>query len=81
MTNYLKMPKKQQVTALLALGWSYRRIEAETGVHRETVAGSDPKRAPTRDLEHRTGRGFPQRPRPSSFTVGGEERRRLNQRN
>ena len=46
MTNYLKMPKKQQVTALLALGWSYRRIEAETSVDRETVAGYDPNRAP-----------------------------------
>lgn len=46
MTNYLKMPKKQQVIALLALGWSYRRIEAETGVHRETVAGYDPNRPP-----------------------------------
>jgi hypothetical protein len=31
MPNYLKMPKKAQVLALLELGWSYRRIEAETG--------------------------------------------------
>ena len=38
MPNYLQMPKQQQVVALLALGWSYRRIEAETGVHRETVS-------------------------------------------
>jgi hypothetical protein len=37
MSNYLKMPKKSQVLALLELGWSYRRIEAETGVRRETV--------------------------------------------
>lgn len=41
MTNYLKMHKKQQVIALLELGWSYRRIEAETGVRRETVSGYD----------------------------------------
>src|SRR5436309_2043737 len=41
MTNYLKMPKKSQVFALLELGWSYRRIEAETGVRRETVSGYD----------------------------------------
>jgi len=41
MTNYLKMPKKSQVLALLELGWSYRRIEAETGVRRETVSGYD----------------------------------------
>ena len=32
MPNYLKMPKRSQVVALLELGWSYRRIEAETGV-------------------------------------------------
>lgn len=38
MANYLKMPKIQQVIALLALGWSFRRIERETGVHRETVS-------------------------------------------
>jgi transposase len=38
MANYLKMPKKQQVLALLDLGWSYRRIESETGIRRETVS-------------------------------------------
>jgi transposase len=41
MPHYLKMPKQQQVAALLALGWSYRRIEAETGVRRETVGRYD----------------------------------------
>ena len=41
MPNYLKMPKQQQVLALLELGWSYRRIEAETGVRRETVGRYD----------------------------------------
>ena len=41
MPNYLKMPKKAQVLALLELGWSYRRIEAETGVRRETVSRYD----------------------------------------
>jgi transposase len=41
MANYLKMPKKSQVLALLELGWSYRRIERETGVRRETVSGYD----------------------------------------
>ena len=44
MSNYLKMPKKAQVLALLELGWSYRRIEAETGVRRETVSGYDEAR-------------------------------------
>jgi len=41
MPNYLKMPKQQHVIALLALGWSYRRIEAETGTRRETVSRYD----------------------------------------
>lgn len=46
MGNYLKVDKKQQVLALLQLGWSYRRIEAETGVRRETVSRYDPRRPP-----------------------------------
>jgi len=41
MANYLKMHKRQQVIALLELGWAYRRIEAETGVRRETVSRYD----------------------------------------
>src|SRR5687768_18513626 len=41
MPNFLKMPKKSQVLALLELDWSYRRIEAETGVRRETVSRYD----------------------------------------
>jgi transposase len=32
------MTKRQQVIALLALGWSFRRIERETGVRRETIS-------------------------------------------
>ena len=44
MPNYLKMPKKSQVLALLELGWSYRRIQRETGVRRETVSGYDQSR-------------------------------------
>jgi len=44
MPNYLKMERKQQVIALLELGWSYRRIEAETGVRRETVSEYDRQR-------------------------------------
>ena len=40
-TNCLKMLKRSQVVALLELGWSYRRIEAETGVRRETVSRYD----------------------------------------
>ena len=41
MANYLNVKKRQQVIALLELGWSYRRIEAETGVRRETVSRYD----------------------------------------
>ncbi len=46
MGNHLKMADKQRILALLELGWSYRRIQRETGVHRDTVAGYDPKRSP-----------------------------------
>ncbi len=44
MANFLKMEQKQTVLALLRLGWPYRRIERETGVRRETIAGYDPSR-------------------------------------
>jgi hypothetical protein len=39
--NYLKNLKLQQVIALLELGWTYRRIEAETRVRRETISRYD----------------------------------------
>lgn len=45
MAHYLIMPKKSQILALLELGWSYRRIEAETGVRRETVSRYDQTRS------------------------------------
>jgi hypothetical protein len=35
---------RRRVLALLELGWSYRRIERETGVRRETAARYDPRR-------------------------------------
>src|SRR6188508_1054304 len=60
MPNYLKMPKKSQVLALLELGWSYRRIEAETGVRRETVSRYDLTR---RSNAAKTFPGSPPRPR------------------
>ena len=51
LANYLKMLKRQQVIALLALKWSFRRIERETGVRRETIAAyarqADPNPAKT----------------------------------
>lgn len=39
MSNVLSEEKRQQVIALGRLGWSLRRIEAETGVRRETAGG------------------------------------------
>ena len=45
MGNYLKMIDKQRIQALLDLGWSYRKIERETGVRRETISGYDPRHA------------------------------------
>ena len=44
--NYLKMADRRGVEALPELGWSYRRVERETGVRRETVARYDPGRDP-----------------------------------
>jgi transposase len=38
MGNYLPMATQHEVSALLRLGWSQRRIARELGVHRETVA-------------------------------------------
>jgi hypothetical protein len=39
MSNVLDETKQQQVLALGRLGWSLRRIEAATGVRRETISG------------------------------------------
>jgi transposase len=38
-SNVLNEKKKQEVLALGGLGWSLRRIERETGIRRETIAG------------------------------------------
>jgi len=38
MSNVLNRTKRQQILGLGSLGWSLRRIEAETGVRRETVS-------------------------------------------
>src|SRR5271154_3494761 len=39
MGNVLERAKQEQVIALGRLGWSLRRIEAATGVRRETAGG------------------------------------------
>jgi len=44
--NYLKLTDRRRVMALCELDWSYRRIERETGVRRETIARYDPRRQP-----------------------------------
>ena len=38
MANVLGNAKREQVLALGRLGWSLRRIQTETGVHRETAS-------------------------------------------
>ncbi len=38
MANVLGREKREQVLALGRLGWTLRRIEAETGVRRETAS-------------------------------------------
>lgn len=44
MGNYLKMIDVKRIQALLSLGWSYRRIQRETGIRRETIARYDNRR-------------------------------------
>jgi transposase len=44
MGNNLKMEKRESVLALLKLGWSYRQVERETGVRRETIGKYDRER-------------------------------------
>lgn len=46
MGNHLEMADKWTILALLELGWSYRRIQRETGINRKTVARYDPRRQP-----------------------------------
>ena len=38
MSRQQKMEKKILISKLHALGWSFRKIQQETGVHRETIA-------------------------------------------
>jgi transposase len=49
MANTLKMEKQLLIEQLLKLGWSYRRIEDETGIRRETVSKYDPNHPRHRD--------------------------------
>jgi transposase len=47
------MEKQLLIKQLLALGWSYRQIEKETGIRRETVAKYDPKHPKKQACPHR----------------------------
>ncbi|MBK5291379.1 MAG: IS21 family transposase, partial [Acidobacteriia bacterium] len=38
MSNVLSEEQKQQIVGLGRVGWSLRRIERETGIHRDTAA-------------------------------------------
>ncbi len=54
MSNVLNEQKKQEILALGRLGWSLRRIEKETGIRRETIAGY----LKTADIAVRPPRGW-----------------------
>lgn len=69
MANYLKMKKRQHVIALLELGWSYRKIERETGVRRETISRYDQQRE-SNPAKVFPGSGEPESPLP---TVNGAD--------
>jgi transposase len=65
LANYLKMTKIQQVAAFLALSWSFRRIQRETGVDRETVAKY------ARELASKPAKVFPGSGGPESGVSAG----------
>ena len=62
MSNVLSDEKKQQAIALGRLGWSLRRIQKETGIHRETVSAY----LKAADIPMRLPRGQYIRPKPAS---------------
>jgi transposase len=67
-SNVLNEETKQQVIALGRLGWSLRRIEKETGIRRETIAGY----LKTADIAVRPPRGWGKRPaQPDSKPANG----------
>jgi hypothetical protein len=62
-----EVPKKADVLALLELGWSYCRIEAETGVRRETVQRL--RDTPVRQIRPETLSGSDPSPQPNFLDV------------
>ena len=63
MANVLKMDKQTLIKQLLDLGWSYRRIHRETGIHRDTIARYDPshpgKTPRSRNKRFKIGQSMP----------------------
>ena len=62
MSNVLNEEKQKQVLALGQLGWSLRRIEAATGIRRETAAGY----LRAAGVEVRPPGGWGQKPKPAT---------------
>lgn len=72
MSNQLKVAMQQQIKALHDLGWSFRRIARELGIHRDTVAryvhlarDGDPKPAKVTP-----GSEAPEESKPAKVTPG-----------
>jgi transposase len=78
--NYLKVPDRQRILALLELGWTYRRVERETGVRRETIAKyaralqsnpANPTTGSAADLIGQGNSGGQKRPNPTAGSAPG----------
>lgn len=74
MTNRLKMAAQQTIQGLRALGWSFRRIARELGVHRDTVsrqvrAGAEP---PSKPAISPPGSGADEGSKPAIVPAGSE---------
>lgn len=79
MANQLKVAMQQRIKALHELGWSFRKIACELGIHRETVAryvhlagAEDPKPAKVTP-----GSGPPEASKPAKVTPGSERTQSL----
>jgi len=71
MANILKMDKTILIEQLLKLGWSYRQIERETGIRRETIAKYDPRRSKPAKVPAGVPHVFENRPKcpPAEFDI------------
>ena len=76
MANVLKMDKQTLIKQFLALGWSYRRIHRETGIHRDTIAKYDPNHPkwanlPTDTQPEKTAQNRPKHALPVPMPLSG----------